>query len=168
MPDVPAAAAAPARSRIEPLPQATTSEIVGLLEYLDAHGGVDDIFDLAAETDQEFGHMMAITKAAEMLNFVDTPKQGVVLTQEGRRFVKAAADERKAIWRGQLLKLRFFQEIYELLQREKEVNGDIVREMIIMAMPREEYEAMFDTMVRWARFGNLFAYEEDADRLSLQ
>src|SRR6476659_702772 len=58
MPDVPAAASAPARSRIEPLPQATTSEIVGLLEYLDAHGGVDDIFDLAAETDHEFGHMM--------------------------------------------------------------------------------------------------------------
>src|SRR6266498_890354 len=57
MPDVPAAAA-PARARIEPLPQATTSEIVGLLEYLDAHGGVDDIFDLAAETDHEFGHMM--------------------------------------------------------------------------------------------------------------
>jgi NitT/TauT family transport system ATP-binding protein len=167
MPDVPATAA-PARSRIEPLPQATTSEIVGLIEYLDAHGGVDDIFDLAAETDHEFGHMMAIVKAAEMLNFVDTPKQGVVLTQEGRRFVKADPEDRKAMWRAQLLKLRFFQDVYELLKREESVNGDIVREMIIMAMPREDYETMFDTMVRWARFGNLFAYEEDADRLSLQ
>jgi NitT/TauT family transport system ATP-binding protein len=167
MPDVPAAAA-PARSRIEPLPQATTSEIVGLLEYLDAHGGIDDIFDVATETDHEFGHMMAIVKAAEMLNFVDTPKQGVVLTQEGRRFVKADPEERKAIWRTQLLKLRFFQDVYELLKREASANGDIVREMIIMAMPREDYETMFDTMVRWARFGNLFAYEEDADRLSLQ
>ena len=167
MPDVPAAAA-PARSRIEPLPQATTSEIVGLLEYLDAHGGVDDIFDLAAETDHEFGHMMAIVKAAEMLNFVDTPKQGVVLTQEGRRFVKADPEDRKAMWRAQLLKLRFFQDVYDLLRRETSVTGDIVREMIIMAMPREDYETMFDTMVRWGRFGNLFAYEEAADRLSLQ
>jgi NitT/TauT family transport system ATP-binding protein len=167
MPDVPAAAT-PSRSRIEPLPQATTSEIVGLLEYLDAHDGVDDIFDLAAETDHEFGHMMAIVKAAEMLNFVDTPKQGVVLTQEGRRFVKADPEERKAIWRAQLLKLRFFQDVYDLLRRETSANGDIVREMIIMAMPREDYETMFDTMVRWARFGNLFAYEEAADRLSLQ
>jgi len=43
-----------------------------------------------------------------------------------------------------------------------------IRELIIIAMPRENYEAMFDTMVRWARFGNLFAYEEDSDRLSLQ
>jgi NitT/TauT family transport system ATP-binding protein len=166
MPDVPAAA--PSRTRVEALPQATTSEIVGLLEYLDAHGGVDDLFDLAAETDHEFGHMMAIVKAAEMLNFVDTPKQGVVLTQDGRRFVKADPEERKPIWSAQLLKLRLFQDVSELLRRETSVSGDIVREMIIMALPREEYETMFDTMVRWARFGNLFAYEDGADRLSLQ
>ena len=48
------------------------------------------------------------------------------------------------------------------------IAGDTVRERIIIAMPREGYEAMLDTMVKWARFGNLFAYEEDADRLSLQ
>jgi len=166
MPDVPATPQA--RSRIEPLPHASSSEIVGLLEYLDAHSGVYDIFELAAETDHEFGRMMAFVKAAEMMNFVDTPKQDVVLTAEGRRFVKAEPEERKAIWRAQLLKLRFFQDVYELLRREEEVSGDTVREMIIMAMPREEYQTMFDTMVDWARFGNLFAYEEDADRLSLQ
>ncbi|HEV2719089.1 MAG TPA: nitrate/sulfonate/bicarbonate ABC transporter ATP-binding protein [Thermoanaerobaculia bacterium] len=168
MPDLPTTATPQARNRIEPLPRASSSEIVGLLEYLDAHGGVDDIFELATETDHEFGRMMAFTKAAEMLNFVDTPKQDVVLTAEGRRFVKAEPEERKAIWRAQLLKLRFFQDVYELLRREEEVSGDTVREMIIMAMPREEYQTMFDTMVDWARFGNLFAYEEDADRLSLQ
>ena len=93
---------------------------------------------------------------------------GVVLTQEGRRFVKADPEDRKAMWRAQLLKLRFFQDVHELLKREESVNGDIVREMIIMAMPREDYETMFDTMVRWGRFGNLFAYEDAADRLSLQ
>ncbi len=169
MPDVPSVVPA-ARTRIEPLPLTTTSEVAGLLEYLDARGGSDDIFDLAAETDQEFGRMMAITKAAELLNFVDTPKQDIVLTAEGRRFVKADPEERKRIWREQLLKLRLFQDVYALLQQQPdhEVSADDVREMIIFAMPRENYDNMFDTMVRWARFGNLFAYEEDADRLSLQ
>jgi NitT/TauT family transport system ATP-binding protein len=168
MPDVPAGA--PARGRIEPLPRASTSEIVGLLEYLHAHGGIGDLFDMAAETDHEFGHMMAITKAAEMLRFVDTPKQDVVLTAEGRRFVRADTEEQKRIWREQLLKLRLFCDVYGLLtqQPDNAVSADMVRELIIIAMPREDYQAMFDTMVRWARFGNLFAYEEDADRLSLQ
>ena len=166
MPDVPTAARA---TRIEPLPRTSTSEIVGLLEYLDSQGGADDIFELAAATDHEFGHMMAIVKAAEMLNLVDTPKQAVVLTAEGKRFVQAETEDRKTIWRDQLLKLRLFQDVRSLIQREEgEASGDLVREMIIIALPREKYEEMFETMVRWARFGNLFAYEDDADRLSLQ
>jgi NitT/TauT family transport system ATP-binding protein len=166
MPDVPKAARA---TRIEPLPRTSTSEIVGLLEFLDSQGGADDIFELAAATDHEFGHMMGIVKAAEMLNFVDTPKQAVVLTAEGKRFVQAETEDRKTIWRDQLLKLRLFQDVRALLQREEgEASGDLVREMIIIALPREKYEEMFETMVRWARFGNLFAYEDDADRLSLQ
>jgi NitT/TauT family transport system ATP-binding protein len=169
LPDAPRAGTT-RTARIEPLPLATTSEIVGLLEYLDARGGQDDLFDLSAATDSEFGHVIAITKAAEMLNFVDTPKQDVVLTGDGRPFVKANADERKRMWREQLLKLRLFQDVYGLLtqQADHSMNADAVRELIIIAMPRENYEAMFDTMVRWARFGNLFAYEEDSDRLSLQ
>ncbi|HEX3108265.1 MAG TPA: nitrate/sulfonate/bicarbonate ABC transporter ATP-binding protein [Thermoanaerobaculia bacterium] len=166
MPDVPTATRA---TRIEPLPRTSTSEIVGLLEFLDSQGGADDIFELAADTDHEFGHMMGIVKAAEMLNFVDTPKQAVVLTAEGKRFVQAETEDRKTIWRDQLLKLRLFQDVRSLLQREEgEASGDLVREMIIIALPREKYEEMFETMVRWARFGNLFAYEDDADRLSLQ
>jgi NitT/TauT family transport system ATP-binding protein len=168
MPDAPASPAA-RESRVEPLPVASTSEITGLLEYLDSKGGSDEIFEVAAATDREFGHIIAITKAAEMLDFVDTPKQDVVLTSVGRRFVQGDAEARKTLWREQLLKLRLFQDVHALLQREEgEVSGDIVREMIILALPREKYEEIFETMVRWARFGNLFAYEDDADRLSLQ
>jgi len=170
MPDAPPPAAGAARpGRIEALPLATTSEVVGLLEYLDAKGGVDDIFDLAAATGHEFGQMIAVTKAAELLNLVDTPKQDVVLTADGRRFVRADAEERKGIWRQQLLKLRLFQDVFALLQREGgEVDAEIVREMIILGLPREKYQELFETMVRWARFGNLFAFEDDTDRLSLQ
>jgi NitT/TauT family transport system ATP-binding protein len=168
LPDVPVAPLRP--GTIQPLPHATTSSIVGLLEYLDANNGRDEIFRIAGATDEEFGNIIAIVKAAEMLNFVDTPRESVILTPEGRRFVRADTETRKAIWREQLLKLRLFQDVHDLLlqQPDHEVSADIVREMIIMAMPRENYEAIFDTMVRWARFGNLFAYEEDADRLSLQ
>ena len=173
MPDVaPAAAAGPAPrpARIEPLPIAGTSEIVGLLEYLEAHNGSDELFEVAAATDRDFGHVIAITKAAEMLHFVDTPKEAIILTPEGRRFVTAEPDERKTMWREQLLKLRLFQDVYALLMNrpDHDIDGDTVREMIIIALPRENYESMFDVMVRWARFGNLFAYEDDADRLSLQ
>jgi NitT/TauT family transport system ATP-binding protein len=131
---------------------------------------MDDIFDVAAATGHEFGHIMVITKAAEILNFVDTPKQDIVLTVDGRRFVRAEAQERKAIWRTQLLKLRLFQDVHTMLEQRPDhgAGGDLVKEMVILALPRENYEEVFDTLVRWARFGNLFAYEDDADWLSLQ
>src|SRR5207237_10400178 len=75
LPDLPAPTAAPGPLSFEPLPDAGPGEIVGLLEYLDARGGRGDVFQFAADTNREFGHLIAIVKAAEMLDFVDTPKR---------------------------------------------------------------------------------------------
>ncbi|MGZ7039904.1 MAG: ATP-binding cassette domain-containing protein, partial [Thermoanaerobaculia bacterium] len=132
LPDLPAASKP---ATIQPLPSATTSEIVGLLEYLDANRGRDEIFGIASATDHEFGTIIAIVKAAEMLGFVDTPRDAVILTSDGRRLVRADADARKAIWREQLLKLRLFQDVWGLLTQHHDhaVGADIVREMIIIS-----------------------------------
>jgi len=175
LPDAPEAS--PARTEAEPggvpgepLPDASASEIVGMLEYLAARGGREDVFRIAADTGCEFGRLIAVVKAAEMLNFVDTPKHWVVLDTDGQRFVKADAEGRKAIWREQLLKLRLFREIHDLLQHQPggEIDADLALERIIFTMPQEDHEKVFETFVRWARFGNLFAYEDGRRRLSLQ
>src|SRR5207253_120529 len=75
LPDAPTAAAATAIAALQPLPDATVGEIIGLLEYLDARGGKEGLFRIAADTNQEFGRVIGIVIAAEMLDFVDTPKQ---------------------------------------------------------------------------------------------
>jgi NitT/TauT family transport system ATP-binding protein len=114
--------------------------------------------------------VIAITKAAEILGFVDTPKQDVVLTPLGRKFVRADTEERKQIWRTQLLNIKLFRDIYNRLQQhpDEAIPADDVKEMIIIALPHENYEVMFDTFVRWARFGNLLAYDEDSEKISLE
>jgi NitT/TauT family transport system ATP-binding protein len=170
LPDVPPEAARPGVRQMEPLPQAGSSEIVGLLEYLDAREGKEDVFRIAAETRRRFDQVVNIVEAAELLEFVDTPKRLVVLEPLGKHFVQAGAEHRKAIWREQLLKLRLFRDIYEVLQREPThaVDADFVKETIIINMPQENYETVFQTFIRWARFGNLFAYDEGTGRISLQ
>jgi NitT/TauT family transport system ATP-binding protein len=170
MPDVPAPTAGRAPPIIEPLPEATSSEIVGLLEYLDARGGRADVFRIAGDTNREFGHVITVVKAAEMLDFVDTPKRMVVLEPVGQRFLKASPEDRKTIWREQLLKIHLFHDIYEVLQREPkhEIDRDLLLETIIMHMPQENYEKMSNTFIRWARFGDLFAYDENTETISLQ
>ena len=153
----------------EPLPEVTASEIIGILEYLDARGGKDDLFRIANDTAQEFGRIIVVVKAAEMLDLVDTPKRTVQLSPDGQRFVKGDLELRKQIWREQLLRLRLFREIYHLIDRqpEKETDKDLVIEKIVIALPTENWDNIFATLVRWARFGQLFLYNEDTDKLVL-
>ena len=168
LPDV--APAAEEAAPIEPLPEALPTEIVGLLEYLDARGGRQDLFRIAADTQREFGRMIAVVRAAEMLNLIDTPRRMVTLEPLGKRFVDASPEERKAIWREQLMKLRLFREVRELVQREPsgQVSRELVLETIILRMPQENYEKAFETLIGWARFGDLFAYDEAAEKVSAQ
>ncbi len=170
LPDVPPAPAGPGPRTPEPLPEATTSEIVGLLEYLDARGGREDIFRIAGDTHCEFGRMLAIVEAAELLDFVETPRRLVILEPEGQRFLKAAVEERKAIWREQLLKLPLFQLVHDVLQRQPDraVDRDFVLETLVLHLPQENHERLFNTFIRWARFGNLFAYDERTHMISAQ
>lgn len=165
LPDVPVVAV----HRAEPLPEASTSQISGLLEYLDAHDNRQDIFRIASDTNSEFGQIINVVKAAEILNFVDTPKSLAVLEPDGKRFVQAPPEQRKAIWREQLLKLHLFREVYEVLQRrpKHEIERDFVLETIIVHLPHENYEKVFNTFIRWARYGDLFSYDETTEKISL-
>ena len=168
LPDVVAAALPRESGFYEPLPHVSPGEIIGLLEYLDARGGKGDVFRIATQTNHEFGQLITIVKAAEMLNFVDTPKSAVLLEPDGRRFVQTDPEERKAIWRAQLLKLSLFSEIAAVLRRQRRhtIDRDFVLETIVLRMPQEDYEKVFETLIGWARFGELFAYDETAGTIS--
>jgi NitT/TauT family transport system ATP-binding protein len=168
LPDVPPPVGAPAI--VEPLPAVSASEVVGLLEYLDARQGRSDIFHMAEDTHREFGEVIATAKAAEMLDLVDTPKHTVVLTAEGNQFIRAQPEERKLLWRQQLLKLKLFKDVYEFLQRDEDhaLDKDYVLDLIVLRMPYENYDKVFATFVGWARYGELFRYNEDDDQLSLE
>jgi NitT/TauT family transport system ATP-binding protein len=170
MPDVPAPAAAGGPAVIEPLPEASAGEVVGLLEYLDGRGGREDVFRIAADTNREYGRVMTVAKAAELLDFVSTPRRLVVLERDGRWFVQAGPEERQALWRDKLLQLRLFRDVYELLQRQPrhQHDRDIVLETMVLHLPHENYATMFETFIGWARFGDLFAYDETTQTLSLQ
>ncbi|HEY2826056.1 MAG TPA: AAA-associated domain-containing protein, partial [Pirellulales bacterium] len=170
LPDQPPLMSRSGLPAMEPLPETSSSEIVGLLEYLDARGGSEELFRIAADTNREFGDIIRTVRAAEMLEFVDTPKRMVVLDTAGRKFLSGTAEERQVIWREQLLKLRLFREIYDAISRQPEhkIDQDFVEETIILRLPQENHEKMFQTFVRWARFGNLLAYDETTQELSLQ
>jgi NitT/TauT family transport system ATP-binding protein len=154
---------------VEPLPDTLAIEIVGMLEYLDARGGKEDLFKIASETEKDFGSVMTVAKAAELLDFVDTPKRNVVLTAEGQKFVKAKASDRQNIWKDQILKLGLFRQVNDMLAKHprKGLDADVVKEIIILNLPAENYDKTFETFVHWSQYGNLFHFNEETQHLHI-
>ncbi len=152
-----------------PLPPATVGEMLGLLEILADNGGGMDLFDVDALTEWDFGRTIAVVKAAELLDLVDTPKNRVLLTDPGRALVAAAPREKPLLFRRQILGLGTFVTVVRALARREDasVRGDEVRDLLAERLPSEATNALFETLVNWGRFAQLLDYDARVDELAL-
>lgn len=154
---------------LENLPPVSPSEIIGLMEVLDTAGGKMDIFKLATETASEFGHCLAVTKTAELLDFVDTPKQTVVFTDLGKKFMRADTAERKELFSKQVKGLRIIQTLLTWLEEtpEKEIERDSVILKLQTYFPNEKLDDLFDTLVGFGRYAEALSYNAKLGLLTL-
>lgn len=145
---------------LENIPHVGPSEIVGLLEVLDNAGGKIDIFKLSTETASEFGHCLAVTKTAELLDFVDTPKQTVTFTEFGKRFMRADTALRKELFSNQVKALRIFQTLMSWLEEtpEKSIERETVIAKLQTYFPNEKLDNLFDTLVAFGRYAEILSY----------
>ena len=128
------------------------------------------MFRIVDHIGQEFGRILAVTKAAELLDLVDTPKQDVVLTSEGRRFLAASVPERKVIFRERVAGLQIFREVLALLDCAEghEVDVDVVLEALALHLPYEDPERMLRTLVNWGRHADLFDHAPERGKLFVE
>jgi NitT/TauT family transport system ATP-binding protein len=167
---LPSAVVTPARpARIEALPNVNIGEMVGLLGRVGKAGGKADIFDLSVEIRKEFGRVLALAKAAELLDLVDTPKDIVVLTPVGKQFLAGNINARKQLLHQQLRTLGLFQQLVELLSRQESqaLAEDIVLEELAVWLPSERPQTVLKTIVRWGRYAELLGYHPDERKLYL-
>jgi NitT/TauT family transport system ATP-binding protein len=78
-------------------------------------------------------------------------------------------NEKKRAIREKIRVLPLFAAIEELLRRQedKQLPKDILLEELAVWLPDENPETMFKTIVNWGRYAELFAYDADEERLSL-
>lgn len=152
-----------------PLPCVNIGHVFGLMEVLQDKGGDIDIFALDQLTDYDFGHTLSVVKAGEMLELLDTPKHRVLLTDLGRRFLAADINARKVIFREQLRTLGTFQFVIRLLEEAKEhrLSKEIVEEELAVRLTTEDIEPLFNTIVTWGRFAELFGFSAEDEVLYL-
>jgi len=144
-----------ARSRMESIPLVPVAQILGLLSILHDSPELSNIYDISDEIGCEFGETIAIVKAAEILELIDTPKDEVRFTELGRRFVAAGRLERQRIFAEQVFKLRIFHIILALLKEFEQIDADRVIRDIATALPYDNPERTFETMIAWGRYAGL-------------
>ena len=168
MPDVPAPRTGQA-APIEPVPLVEPGEIFGLMEILQDRGGTMKVFDLDRLTSYDFGHTMSVVLAGELLGFLDTPHEKVVLTARGKQFLAGDINARKTLFREQLLKFGLFQHLARLLERqpEQQLSREDVEEELALQLGTHHTERLFEKIVAWSRFGELFGYAPVSQRLYL-
>jgi NitT/TauT family transport system ATP-binding protein len=156
--------------RPEPLPCVNLGSVFGMLEMVNDRGGRMDVFALDELTDYDFGETLAVVKAGEMLDFLDTPKNSVVVTDLGRRFIDLDINDRKLLLNEQLRKLGTFRYVMMILEqaKNKALPQDVVMEELAIRLPTQDTEALFKTIVGWGRFAELFTYSQDSETLSLE
>jgi NitT/TauT family transport system ATP-binding protein len=169
-PEPPPAAGRPisrARARMESIPTVGVSQILGLLGILHDQPDLNNVYDISDEIGKEFGETIAIVKAAEILEFVNTPKDEVEFTELGRRFFQSDRATRKEIFAEQVRKLRLFHIILAYLETQEEVSAETVTHDIATALPYENPEKILQTMIAWGRYAGLMDYNANTDMVTL-
>ena len=154
---------------IDPIPQVAISKIIGLLEVLDDAGGRYDVFRLARDINYEFGEILQVIKAAEMLELVVTPGADVVLTGTGSALLRGKVNARKKLLKEQVKKIPLFRTVLDALQRtdDKRADEDAFLEIFALHLPAENSEAVLKTVIDWGRYAELIGYNPEDQQLYL-
>jgi NitT/TauT family transport system ATP-binding protein len=156
-------------TRVESIPNVPVETIIGLLEVLEDAKETMNVYDLGARIAREFGETIAIVKAAEMLDLIDTPKDDVMMTQVGWYFLAAPAPVRKTFFRQAIMKLRLFQIITARLAEAPggRINADGVLEELATLLPYDQPAKLLETLIEWGRYAELIDFDQNANSVYL-
>lgn len=151
------------------LPPVPLADVIGMTELLVDHKGQIDIFELPRLIEKDFAEALTTVKAAELMGFVDTPYQKVILTRLGQKIAHGDVNDRKETIKTQLQSLRLVKLLIELLQGQEEfaLPYSQVAEWLQAKNPAINAKTALDTFIDWGRYGGLFRYNSDEEMLYL-
>ena len=152
---------------VQAIPQVPPGQILGLLSILEDAAPGASVYTLSNAIGREFGEVISLVTAAELLGFVETPGNEVRLTALGLRFHAAHREERRTLFAAQLQKLGLFRHILELLQAGGPLSETRALEELSAALPYDNPQQLLHTMVAWGRYAGLLDYDFTGKRLLL-
>jgi NitT/TauT family transport system ATP-binding protein len=150
------------------LPAAHINGMAGLLETINEEGGRHDLYRLADELAMELDDFLPVVEAAELTGFAVVDQGDIVLTALGQAYADASILARKEMVAGRVLRLPIISWIYETLQADADQR--VAEEYFLDRLQAEfgEYaQDQLDAAINWARYSELFEFDDDTDELYL-
>lgn len=154
----------------ELLPNATPGGLAGLLDVVSNYRDGVDLSDLAADLSFEVDDLFPLIDAATMLGLLTVDNGHCVITKEGDRWCHAGVLKAKQIFAQLVMDhAPLVRTIDRALRNnpDKDLRGELILDLLRSQHTDEEAQQQFDIAVTWGRYGELFDYDSDDDKLTL-
>lgn len=150
---------------LEPLPHAPIRMVLGLLEHLkEVPGGKEDLYKLGGPLGYELDDLLPVTEAAKRLGLATVSAGDIELTEEGRVLAAAEEPQRKRRLAQRLGKLPLIARIRRAVEEgEGRAPRSRFLEDLQEAFSPVEAERQLSTALDWARYGEVFDFDPDAE-----
>jgi NitT/TauT family transport system ATP-binding protein len=154
------------------LPRVSSNLMAGLMEAVEAepYNGRADMPPLAASLQMEIDELFPVAETLQLLRFAEVAEGDIRLTDAGKRFVRGDQDERKKLFRQQLLNyVPLAGHIKHVLDERAthQAPASRFRDELEDHMSDESADRTLRAIIAWARYGEAFAYDEDSGVFSL-
>ena len=155
------------------LPRVSANLLSGLVETLAGapYMGKADLPVIADELHMDGDDLFPVSDALQMLHFVEVEGGDIKLTDTGKQFADADTDGRKKIFERQLLAyVPLAAHIRRILQERANHVAPKSRffDELEDHMSSEDVEATLRSVTAWARYAEVFAYDDDTQTFSLE
>src|SRR6202521_819523 len=155
------------------LPRVSSNVFAGLIETLAAepYNGHADLPPLAAQLQREIDDLFPVLETLQLLRFAEVAEGDVRLTEAGMRFARAGLDERKKLFAQHLIAyVPLAAHIKRVLDERESHRAPATRfrDELEDSMTEERAENTLRAVISWARYAEVFAYDEDAGVFSLE
>ena len=156
-----------------PLHPVSTNLLAGLLETLAAppYAGRADLPALAGSLQLEADELLPLGETLQLLHLAVLEEGDIHVTDDGRRFVEADTDDRKAIFSAALrAHVPLVAAIRRTLDERWNHRASAVRfrDELEDHMSPEYADDTLRTAISWGRYAELFNYDEEASQFSLE
>jgi NitT/TauT family transport system ATP-binding protein len=154
-------------------PQVSSNRLAGLMEAVAAapFNGTADLPKIASDLQMEIDELFPVAETLQMLRFAELEGGDLKLTPDGMAFALAALDERKRIFSRHLLTyVPLAAHIRRVLDERASHSARKSRfiDELEDFMSEEAADQTLRAVLRWARYAEAFAYDDENAMFSLE